>query len=184
MADIKQHKGVAVDDNDDDDVLLYIMVVGFHHKKGCQLEFVHPIDDDCDDETRCRRHRHRHRRRYRTRINRTQSTARVGEDASNTLGDLYKLPSRWRHLPSLALPDGSHNYTTDYVYFHLEDENEDDDDRLVAAREVENTHNSSNNVNVDTSGGEKPRPTVFGVSCYRQINASEMIIKEVGEKDH
>ena len=29
------------------------------------------------------------------------------------------LPSEWRHLPHLALPDGSHNYENDFVYFTL-----------------------------------------------------------------
>ena len=30
-----------------------------------------------------------------------------------------KVPSQWRNLPSLALPDGSHNWSDDTVYFHL-----------------------------------------------------------------
>lgn len=25
----------------------------------------------------------------------------------------------WKHLPTLAMPDGAHNFTTDTVYFHL-----------------------------------------------------------------
>ena len=31
----------------------------------------------------------------------------------------FKVPSQWRNLPSLALPDGSHNWSDDTVYFHL-----------------------------------------------------------------
>lgn len=30
-----------------------------------------------------------------------------------------ELPPSWRHLPALALPDGSHNYLSDTIYFHL-----------------------------------------------------------------
>jgi hypothetical protein len=50
------------------------------------------------------------------------------------------LPLIWKTLPSLALPDGSHNHERDTIYFHLPDIND---------------HNL----------------TIFGVSCYRQINA-------------
>ena len=32
-----------------------------------------------------------------------------------------ELPSQWKHLPSLALPDGSHNYDSDTAFFHLPD---------------------------------------------------------------
>lgn len=28
-------------------------------------------------------------------------------------------PLGWKYLPTLALPDGSHNYDEDAVYFHL-----------------------------------------------------------------
>ena len=54
-----------------------------------------------------------------------------------------ELPSQWKHLPSLALPDGSHNYESDTAFFHLPD--------LV-----------------------DPRKTIFGISCYRQIEASQV----------
>lgn len=30
-----------------------------------------------------------------------------------------ELPPAWRHLPALALPDGSHNYLSDTIFFHL-----------------------------------------------------------------
>lgn len=53
--------------------LLHILVVGFHHKKGCQVEFSHP----------------------------------------------ELSPSAWKYFPTLALPDGSHNYGQDTVYFNL-----------------------------------------------------------------
>lgn len=60
--------------------ILHVIVVGFHHKKGCQVEYsfppmVHEAPNEC--------------------------------------------PLGWKYLPTLALPDGSHNYDEDAVYFHL-----------------------------------------------------------------
>ena len=66
--------------------VLHVVVVGFHHKKGCQVEYAYPPLMDPDG------------------------------DPKSTL-----LPSQWKHLPSLALPDGSHNYEQDTCYFHLPD---------------------------------------------------------------
>ena len=60
-------------------------------------------------------------------------------------GDCYssELPSQWRNLPSLALPDGSHNWDQDTSYFHL-------------------------------PALHDPRKTVFGISCYRQIDVDKI----------
>jgi hypothetical protein len=71
----------------DFEALMHIMVIGFHHKKGCQLEYAYP------------------------KLSRTD-----GND------DGLQLPNNWKHLPSLALPDGSHNHDSDFVYFHLVDD--------------------------------------------------------------
>lgn len=61
----------------------HVIVVGFHHKKGCQVEFSYPplIPNGSVDSTEC--------------------------------------PPGWKYLPTLALPDGSHNYDKDTVFFHL-----------------------------------------------------------------
>ncbi|KAJ0180595.1 hypothetical protein K1T71_003999 [Dendrolimus kikuchii] len=60
--------------------VLNIIVVGFHHKKGCQVEHCYPeLVPGCPTE----------------------------------------LPAAWRHLPALALPDGSHNYLSDTIFFNL-----------------------------------------------------------------
>lgn len=119
--------------------ILYIMVIGFHHKKGCQLEFVYPNDE---------------------RIKRSSSAPPNEPDSNNNnTSDIYTLPKRWRHLPSMALPDGSHNYDTDYIYFHLEDD--------LDESEI-----------VDASTQQRPKRTIFGISCYRQINASELLNKD------
>ncbi|GAB1603474.1 late secretory pathway protein AVL9 homolog, partial [Argonauta hians] len=63
--------------------ILHVIVVGFHHKKGCQVEYSYPplIDGNSVDS--------------------------------------HELPAEWHHLPSLALPDGAHNYTKDTIFFHL-----------------------------------------------------------------
>ncbi|XP_053626110.1 late secretory pathway protein AVL9 homolog [Plodia interpunctella] len=60
--------------------VLNIIVVGFHHKKGCQVEHCYP---------------------------------------ELVPGRPTELPATWRHLPALALPDGSHNYLSDTIYFNL-----------------------------------------------------------------
>ena len=87
--------------------VLHVLVVGFHHKKGCQVEYAHP--------------------------------------PLIPGGDNYspELPSQWRNLPSLALPDGSHNFAQDTSYFHL-------------------------------PALHDPRKTVFGISCYRQIDVDKV----------
>ncbi|XP_018564564.1 late secretory pathway protein AVL9 homolog isoform X2 [Anoplophora glabripennis] len=60
--------------------ILYVIVVGFHHKKGCQVEFSYP---------------------------------------ELVPGHPNECPPGWKYLPTLALPDGSHNYDNDTVFFHL-----------------------------------------------------------------
>ncbi|XP_003968218.2 late secretory pathway protein AVL9 homolog [Takifugu rubripes] len=91
--------------------VLHIVVVGFHHKKGCQVEFSYPplMPDEGHD--------------------------------SNVL------PDEWKYLPFLALPDGAHNYQEDTVYFHL-----------------------------PPLGGD--RKCVYGVSCYRQIEAKALKVRQ------
>ncbi|XP_011297232.1 late secretory pathway protein AVL9 homolog [Fopius arisanus] len=60
--------------------ILHVIVVGFHHKKGCQVEYSFP---------------------------------------PLVPGSPNECPIGWKYLPTLALPDGSHNYDEDTVYFHL-----------------------------------------------------------------
>uniref|UniRef100_A0A1A8PR47 AVL9 homolog (S. cerevisiase) n=1 Tax=Nothobranchius rachovii TaxID=451742 RepID=A0A1A8PR47_9TELE len=91
--------------------VLHIVVVGFHHKKGCQVEFSYPplMPDE-------------------------------GHDSN-------LLPEEWKYLPFLALPDGAHNYQEDTVYFHLPPLTGD-------------------------------RKCVYGVSCYRQIEAKALKVRQ------
>ncbi|XP_053570415.1 late secretory pathway protein AVL9 homolog isoform X2 [Bombina bombina] len=91
--------------------VLHIVVVGFHHKKGCQVEFSYPplIPGDSHDS--------------------------------------HSLPEEWKYLPFLALPDGAHNFQEDTVFFHL-----------------------------PPRSGEKK--TVYGISCYRQIEAKTLKVRQ------
>ncbi|XP_066487288.1 late secretory pathway protein AVL9 homolog isoform X2 [Tiliqua scincoides] len=91
--------------------VLHIAVVGFHHKKGCQVEFSYP-------------------------------PLIPGEGH-----DSHSLPEEWKYLPFLALPDGAHNYQEDTVFFHLPPRSED-------------------------------QSTVYGVSCYRQIEAKALKVRQ------
>ncbi|XP_044755831.1 late secretory pathway protein AVL9 homolog [Coccinella septempunctata] len=84
--------------------ILHVIVVGFHHKKGCQVEFSFPpLVPDCPNEC----------------------------------------PPGWKYLPTLALPDGSHNFDEDTVYFHL-------------------------------PSLTKPKQTIYGISCFRQIPVEKL----------
>jgi hypothetical protein len=60
--------------------ILHVIVIGFHHKKGCQVEYSFPPLLE---------------------------------------GDPHACPAGWKYLPTLALPDGSHNFDEDTVFFHL-----------------------------------------------------------------
>ncbi|XP_066848351.1 late secretory pathway protein AVL9 homolog isoform X3 [Anser cygnoides] len=91
--------------------VLHIVVVGFHHKKGCQVEFSYP-------------------------------PLMPGEGH-----DSHGLPEEWKYLPFLALPDGAHNYQEDTVFFHLPPRCGD-------------------------------QTTVYGVSCYRQIEAKALKVRQ------
>ena len=87
--------------------VLNVLVIGFHLKKGCQVEYSSP-------------------------------PLMPGGDSRSS-----ELPSQWRHLPALAMPDGSHNFLSDTAFFHL-------------------------------PALDNPRKTVFGISCYRQIDADKV----------
>lgn len=63
--------------------VLHVVVVGFHHKKGCQVEYSYP-------------------------------PLICGGQVHST-----ETPQEWKNLPSLAIPDGAHNYVKDTIYFHL-----------------------------------------------------------------
>ncbi|KAK6165935.1 hypothetical protein SNE40_022741 [Patella caerulea] len=95
----------------EDSHVLHVVVVGFHHKKGCQVEYSYP------------------------------------PLIPGNKVDSHDVPKEWKHLPSLALPDGAHNFQKDTVFFHLPGRN----------------------------GSNK---TVYGVSCYRQMDAKDLKNKD------
>ncbi|CAL1263801.1 unnamed protein product [Larinioides sclopetarius] len=88
--------------------IIHVFVIGFHHKKGCVVEYSYPPLFE-------------------------------GENIKSS-----DLPEPWKHLPTLALPDGAHNYEKDTIYFHL-------------------------------PSLDNPHQTVYGISCYRQMNAKNLI---------
>ncbi|XP_055934562.1 late secretory pathway protein AVL9 homolog isoform X2 [Argiope bruennichi] len=88
--------------------IIHVFVIGFHHKKGCVVEYSYPPLVE-------------------------------GENIKSS-----DLPEPWKHLPTLALPDGAHNYEKDTIYFHL-------------------------------PSLDNPHQTVYGISCYRQMNAKNLI---------
>ena len=116
--------------------IIHILVIGFHHKKGCQIEFCYP------------------------------------ELEKNPLDNSYILPANWKHLPSLALPDGSHNFDQDSVFFHLLDTSVTVP--LLNEQEVEEEKEKVAVAGITTTN----LTTVFGISCYRQINASDLVTRD------
>ena len=100
-----------------DPPVLHVLVIGFHHKKGCQVDYSYPPL--------------------------MPGEGGEGEGSPGTLGP-NSLPSQWKQLPSLAMPDGSHNFQSDTAFFHL-------------------------------PALDNPRKTVFGISCYRQIDAEKVV---------
>ncbi|XP_046639783.1 late secretory pathway protein AVL9 homolog isoform X2 [Daphnia pulicaria] len=79
----KETSTIAREFSRDAPPILHLLVVGFHHKKGCQVEYSYP------------------------------------PLCPNSPSESHECPEMWKNLPSLAMPDGSHNFVEDTVYFHL-----------------------------------------------------------------
>ncbi|XP_062510557.1 late secretory pathway protein AVL9 homolog isoform X2 [Corticium candelabrum] len=92
------------------DFLLNVLVVGFHHQKGSQVEFSYPPIKG-------------------------------------------SLPSSWKYLPYLAIPDGAHRSEQGFVYFTLP-EGKDDDAPLFGERKL------------------------FAVACYGQLATQDLMYKD------
>lgn len=88
--------------------ILHVLVIGFHHKKGCQVRK--------NDNDMCF-----HRRSWEFINARTVFQVEYAYPplSPEHTSDSNDCPPGWKYLPTLALPDGSHNYTHDTVYFHL-----------------------------------------------------------------
>lgn len=113
--------------------VIHILVVGFHHQKGATVEFCHP-----PLSTR-----------------RKRSVEPVTESITNLL------PTEWRCLPYLALPDGCHNYEEDSVYFTLP--------QLLDAPDAEVSGIS------ELSASHVRYSVVYGVACCRQLDAKDVL---------
>lgn len=103
-------------DHDPERAILHIVVVGFHHQRGSEVEFLYPP---------------------------------LGKQRNSQSSIL---PSEWKFLPFLALPDGAHNCEQDTTFFHV-----------PSLSTADNRQN--------------PQSTIFGISCYKQIDSKDLKIK-------
>lgn len=114
---------------DQNRIVRHIMVIGFHHKHGYQVDYCYPP---------------------------------LESDGPTT--QPISLPACWKTLPLLCLPDGSHNYDSDTIYFTMPDTNQAD--RVQEPGEQQTSANT-------------PKPdgirTIFGTACYRQIQADKLL---------
>lgn len=118
-----------------DRIVRHIMVIGFHHKHGYQVDYCFP-------------------------------PLRPGDPVFSSQNNPISLPSCWKTLPLLCLPDGSHNYNSDTIYFTMPDE--------VQTQEYIHTNENTGQVRKDDSQG-KGIKTIFGTACYRQIQADKLL---------
>ena len=108
--------------------IAHILVVGFHHQKGATVEFSYPP---------------------------LQITGSENAQEQQSITNL--LPTEWRFLPYLALPDGCHNYDEDSVYFSLP---------------CPETSKASKSVG---DGSKKLCSVVHGIACCRQLDAKDVL---------
>lgn len=111
----------------DDRVVRHIMVIGFHHKHGYQVDYCYP-------------------------------PLEPGGPVFSSPSQPIRLPSCWKTLPLLCLPDGSHNYDSDTIYFTMPD-------RLPHQNKAAGSQSAA------ASEGIR---TIFGTACYRQIQADKL----------
>lgn len=117
---------------DENRIVKHIMVIGFHHKHGYQVDYCYP-------------------------------PLGPGEPAFSTANKPITLPSCWKTLPLLCLPDGSHNYNSDAIYFTMPD--------------LQSNNHLANNAEASQEDSETHEgiKTIFGTACYRQIQADKLL---------
>lgn len=113
---------------DENRIVRHIMVIGFHHKHGYQVDYCYP-------------------------------PLTPGGPVFTTPSNPITLPSCWKTLPLLCLPDGSHNYDSDAIYFTMPDV----DKEIYATNGQADSHHQE---------GIK---TIFGTACYRQIHVEKLL---------
>lgn len=126
------HVHAAGQEAGEQDAIMHVMVIGFHHKKGSQVDFCYP-------PLAC-------------------AQTGVQTNASDLSPDELPLPVSWKSLPTLALPDGAHNFISDTVFFHLP---------------VLDPEPASGQV--DQHSEIQAERQVFCVSCYKQVVASDSL---------
>src|SRR5690606_9431057 len=98
--------------------VLHVMVVGFHHKRGCQVDYCYPplrwnsasnstpAATSGDSDQSCSSHQS-------SSNSSDTDSAKHSDDAISNDNLAHQLPPVWKTLPSVALPDGAHNYDRD-----------------------------------------------------------------------
>lgn len=140
--------------DDPDRIIKHIMVIGFHHKHGYQVDYCYP-------------------------------PLEPNGPTFTTIENPITLPDSWKTLPLLCLPDGSHNYDSDTIYFTMPD---NDQPSQSNTSELETNHgtksdvcydekiSNTSNPKLNTDSGEKLGiKTIFGTACYRQIQADKLL---------
>lgn len=132
-----------VEELDEGRIVKHIMVIGFHHKHGYQVDYCYP-------------------------------PLIPGGPVFSTPSKPISLPSCWKTLPLICLPDGSHNYDSDTIYFTMPDNVQPSSEAIHCPIEVEQSEKQQQpeNSNVKSNEGIK---TIFGTACYRQIQADKLL---------
>lgn len=119
-------------------IVKHIMVIGFHHKHGYQVDYCYPP---------------------------------LTEDGPvfSTPTKPITLPSCWKTLPLLCLPDGSHNYDSDTIYFTMPDDEQHH-------RDLKENNEQPTSQTYQSKSGEGIK-TIFGTACYRQIQVDKLLNK-------
>jgi hypothetical protein len=61
------------------------------------------------------------------------------------------LPDEWAFMPFMCLPDGAHEHEEEFIYFHL-----------PPVKDWAHIHHKT---------------TLFGLACFRQIDAKDLLVK-------
>ena len=88
--------------------ILHLLVVGFHHKKGYIIMTIYLYFHNSLP--------HHYNQLVLIRCQVEYSFPPLCPISSS---ESHECPEAWKNLPSLAMPDGSHNFVEDTVYFHL-----------------------------------------------------------------
>ncbi|KAG9511204.1 Late secretory pathway protein AVL9-like protein [Fragariocoptes setiger] len=135
----------------ENNIIRHIMVIGFHHKHGYQVDYCYP-----------------------------PIAASPNRVVVSTPEKPIVLPNSWKTLPLLCLPDGAHNFDNDIIYFTVPDDKQpepisrhskdlqEDTEGGLSGDDKQESACSNDNIGVKT---------IFGTACYRQIQADKLVNK-------